>query len=105
SYLPNDITYRSNNSGAGLAVFSEIYYPEGWKVTIDGEETDMLRVNYVLRGLQIPAGEHTINFSFEPSIYATGNTIMLIASILMLLLFIAAVVMTYRKWRQLPVEA
>jgi predicted small integral membrane protein len=100
SYAPNAITYTTSNRGTGLAVFSEIYYPEGWKVAIDGVETDMLRVNYVLRALEVPAGEHTITFSFEPSIYATGNTIMLISSVMLILFFLAAVIISFRSWRQ-----
>jgi len=102
SYKPNDITYRTDNPGEGLAVFSEIYYEDGWIVTIDGEEAEMLRANYVLRALRVPAGSHTIRFEFRPSVYATGNTIMLISSILMVLVFAGAVVYSYRQWRNQP---
>ncbi len=83
---PNFLKYSSSNRGAGLAVFSEIFYPKGWKASIDGESAEILQVNYILRGLEIPAGEHTIEFTFEPAAYYTGNTIMLIGSLLLLLL-------------------
>lgn len=89
--------YESNNAGNGLAVFSEIYYPKGFQVTIDGQPADMLRANYVLRALEIPTGQHTIEFTFAPSIYKTGTLIMQICSTLALLLFLGAVYFTVRK--------
>lgn len=92
NYKPDHLTYQSSNSGEGIAVFGEIYYPEGWKVYIDGEETDYLRVDYFLRGLVVPAGEHTIEFKFEPSSYHTGESISLAGSILLVLVLIGAVV-------------
>ncbi|MBD3723762.1 MAG: YfhO family protein [Flavobacteriaceae bacterium] len=85
-YKPNYLKYISNNSNEGFAVFSEMYYKNGWKATIDGKETPIYNVNYVLRGLQIPAGKHTIEFKFEPEVVATGSKIALGSSILMVLL-------------------
>lgn len=85
-YKPNYLKYTSNNSNDGFAVFSEMYYKNGWKATIDGKETSIYNVNYVLRGLQIPAGKHTIEFNFEPEVVATGSKIALGSSILMVLL-------------------
>lgn len=90
-YRPNYLKYESNNSGEGLAVFSEIYYPHGWYVKIDGKEATHFRVNYVLRAMRIPAGTHTIEFSFDPPLYQTGTTISRISSILLLLLLIGAI--------------
>lgn len=84
TYKPNYLKYTSSNSNAGFGVFSEIYYPKGWKATIDGKEATILNVNYVLRGLQIPAGKHTIEFKFEPQVVKTGGMIALISSVLML---------------------
>lgn len=84
TYKPNYLKYVSTNSNAGFGVFSEIYYPKGWKATIDGKEATILNVNYVLRGLQIPAGKHTIEFKFEPEVVKTGGMIALISSVLML---------------------
>src|SRR5690606_22552069 len=61
-YGLNKISFESSNSSDGFAVFSDIYYPKGWKAYIDGKETPIVRTNYVLRGLQIPAGNHQIVF-------------------------------------------
>jgi uncharacterized membrane protein YfhO len=63
-----------------------MYYKNGWKATIDGKQTDILKVDYTLRGLQIPAGKHTIEFKFEPQVVKTGSTIALISTILLLAL-------------------
>lgn len=97
SYQPNRLEYVANNPKDGVAVFSEIYYPKGWKVTIDGQETEMFRVNFVLRALQIPAGKHTIEFKFEPEVVKTGSTIALMSSIGMLLLIGAGVYLERMK--------
>ena len=67
SYAPNHLTYKSHSANGGLAVFSEIYFPWGWNVTVDGKPAEMGRVNYVLRALQLPAGDHEIDFKFAPA--------------------------------------
>lgn len=85
-HLINKVTYKTDTKTPQFAVFSEIYYSKGWKVTIDGEKVDYARTNYILRGLEIPSGDHTIVFSFEPESYAIGNNISLASSILLLLL-------------------
>jgi hypothetical protein len=100
SYLPNRIVYKTENASNGLAVFSEIYYPHGWKVTIDGQDASMLRANYVLRALEIPAGSHTVVFSFEPTVYAVGNTVILISTIVLILGFFIAVAYSILQWRR-----
>jgi len=97
SYKPNQLKYVSNNTSAGFAVFSEMYYQNGWKATLDGKETEIFNVNYVLRGLQIPAGKHTIEFKFEPEVIKTGSTIALMSSIGMLLLIGAGVYFERKK--------
>ena len=66
SYEPNKLTYHAHSAKGGLAVFSEIYFPWGWTATIDGKEAKIGRVNYVLRALQLPAGDHSITFTFDP---------------------------------------
>lgn len=96
-YHPGYWRYESSNSENGLAVFSEIYYPKGFKVTIDGEPADMLRANYILRALEVPAGQHTIEFTFAPTIFKTGTVIMQVCSILSLLLFIFTIYLSVRK--------
>ena len=66
TYAPNKLTYHSHSAAGGLAVFSEIYFPWGWKATVDGKDAKIGRVNYVLRALQLPAGDHTIVFTYDP---------------------------------------
>ncbi|MEO0334228.1 MAG: YfhO family protein, partial [Bacteroidota bacterium] len=80
-YEPNYLKYEANVAAESFAVFSEIYYPDGWEVTIDGQETDYFRANYAFRALTIPAGQHTIEFSFNPASYRVGSIVSLIASI------------------------
>ena len=88
-YGTNTITYYSDSKSELPAVFSEIWYPEGWNCYIDGKKTDKIfRANYVLRGAIIPAGKHKIEWKFEPASYNTGATYSMIGSILLLLLFI-----------------
>ena len=83
---PNKLSYRSSNTNDGYAVFSEIYYPHGWQISIDGEPATMNRVNYTLRGLALPKGEHTIVFEFKPEVIEIGGTIALASSVLFILL-------------------
>jgi uncharacterized membrane protein YfhO len=73
SYAPNALTYETSSSKDGVVVFSEIYYP-GWQATIDGQPVDIARADYVLRVMNIPAGEHTIEMWFDPqSIHVTES--------------------------------
>lgn len=90
-YQSNYLKYKSTNSKEGFAVFSEMYYANGWKATIDGKETPIYRVDYALRGLQIPAGNHVIEFNFEPQVVKTGSKIVLFSSIGMLLLLVGGI--------------
>lgn len=74
SYAPNKLTFKSHSQQGGLAVFSEIYFPWGWRATIDGKEVPIGRVNYVLRAMQVPAGDHTIEMTFDPQeVHQTTN--------------------------------
>lgn len=73
TYAPDVLTYSSSSSADGTAVFSEIYYPHGWKAYIDGEKAEIFRVNYLLRALNIPAGEHEIRFEFRPESVRKGD--------------------------------
>jgi len=90
SYEPNRMVYNSFSSNAQLAVFSEIYYPKGWKVTIDGKEAGHFRADFLLRAMVVPAGRHEIIFSFKPDSYYTGNKIATAGSGILLLLLLGA---------------
>jgi hypothetical protein len=74
-YHPNHLTFKSTAQKDQLVVFSDVYYQPGWNAYIDGKPVDHIRVNYILRALKIPAGEHTILFKFEPKSYITGEKI------------------------------
>ena len=80
----NHLTYESKSSKDQFAVFSEIYYKDGWNAYINGKLTPHFRVNYVLRGMEIPDGEHTIEFKFEPQVIQTGSTISLVSYVFLL---------------------
>jgi len=97
---PNYLKYSAKNSKDRLAVFSEIWYPHGWKAFIDGKEADILRADYLLRALVIPAGDHQVEFRFESRSLKTGQTIALISSILIILLLLGYGFKTYRSWTQ-----
>jgi hypothetical protein len=100
-YNDNDIIqYQSSSKNTEFAVFSEIYYDGGWVATIDGKETPIIRTNYVLRGLQIPAGEHKIVFEFKPASFYNSNKAAIAASALIWLLLIGAVVITIRNKKE-----
>ena len=91
-YKPNYLKYEVNVSGPALAAFSEIYYPKGWVAKIDGTEVEYIRLNYILRGLEIPAGKHVIEFEFKPDSYFIGNRIMMASSGLLILLVLGALI-------------
>ena len=99
-HKPNHLQYISNNANDGFAVFSETYYKNGWKATIDGKEAAIVNVDYVLRGLEIPKGEHQIEFKFEPQIVKTGGMIALFSSIGMILLIIVGIYFEQRKKKE-----
>ncbi|WJJ95527.1 YfhO family protein [Algibacter luteus] len=97
NHAPNYLKYQSTNKNEGFAVFSEIYYPKGWKTYIDGKETSHMRVNYILRGMPIPAGNHTIEFKFDPEVVKTGSSIALASSILLGVLLLAGLFYEFKK--------
>ncbi|WP_297644689.1 YfhO family protein [uncultured Bacteroides sp.] len=67
SYAPNHLTYETENPQDGIAVFSEIYYPDGWHITIDGQPADLARADYILRAVHVPAGKHILEMRFDPT--------------------------------------
>ncbi len=99
-YKPNHLTYTSNNGYAGVAVFSEMYYADGWNAYIDGMLQDHFRVNYVLRALRVPEGKHTIEFKFEPEVVKTGSKITLASSIILGLVVLGGIGFTFWKSRR-----
>ncbi len=96
-YKPNYLKYAANAASEQLAVFSEVYYANGWKAYIDGQEVPHFRVNYILRSLVLPAGQHTVEFKFHPASYYTGNKISLASSLLLLLVMAGYAFTEYRK--------
>lgn len=103
-YQPNKLTYRSDASEDQFAVFSEIYYPHGWEVTVNGEKAEHIRVNYVLRGMVLPAGENEIVFTFRPQSYYAGKYISLVFSIILVLLFAGFLYKNYRDVKTMKVK-
>ncbi len=98
----NDVvTYKTKATATQFAVFSEIYYDKGWNAYIDGKLTPYAKVNYVLRGMPIPAGEHEVVFKFEPKSHALGWTLTSIASIIAILLFGVAL---FFEWKNRKVQ-
>jgi uncharacterized membrane protein YfhO len=91
SYHPNRLSYNYRASTEQLVVFSDIYYDKGWKSFVDGEEVPHFRVNYILRGMVLPAGEHIIEFRFEPRSYFAGKKIAATSSYLLLILMLGAI--------------
>ena len=93
---PKYLKYTAQNQQDGLAVFSEIYYQNGWKAFIDDEPADIYRVNYTLRAIKIPAGTHEVEMRFEPASYRIGMNISMAGSVLFLL-FAGGMLYFYRK--------
>jgi len=88
NYSPNKLTYQYSSLAPRLAVFSEIYYPAGWKAFIDGEPVKILKANYILRALNVPAGSHTVSFEFEPESFKKGALYSSFASGILIVLFL-----------------
>ena len=89
AYEPNYLKYEVNSEKGGTVVFSEIYYP-GWQSTIDGQPVPHGRANYILRAMNVPAGKHTVEFSFDPASLHTTETIAFVALGLLVLLAVVA---------------
>jgi hypothetical protein len=90
-FRPRKVEYDSHSSADGTIVFSEIYYPYGWKASIDGNPVDHFRANYTLRALNVPAGDHHITFIFDPDSVRKGDTIAMTCIIAMYLLILVAI--------------
>ncbi len=103
NYSANELLYHYNIKNKGLAVFSEIYYPKGWNAYVDDKLAPHFRANYVLRAMVLPAGEHNVRFKFEPGLYAIGENISLISSIL--LIAIVLIMAGFELWKALKKQA
>ena len=101
-YKPDELTYRYHSQQGGLAVFSEIYFPWGWQVTVDGEPVEMGRVNYVLRAVNLPAGDHEVVFRFDPESVHTTEAIAYISLILILAAFVLVGIGAWKSRKVLP---
>ncbi|MFC0343407.1 YfhO family protein [Epilithonimonas hispanica] len=100
TYQPNELSFYSSSKTPQLAVFSEIYYPHGWNVYLDGNKVDYIKANYLLRALYVPAGKHKIEMKFEPAVIETGKLFSLISFGLFVLLSLVGgyfLVKNYRK--------
>ena len=102
AYKPDELTYRYRSQQGGLAVFSEIYFPWGWQVTVDGKPIDMARVNYVLRAVNLPAGEHEVIFRFDPPSVHTTEAIAYVSLFLILAGFVGTGVVYWRRRKSVP---
>ncbi|HLO37240.1 MAG TPA: YfhO family protein, partial [Lacibacter sp.] len=97
----NDIiNYESNAASNQFAVFSEVYYTAGWNAFIDGKKAEIVKTNYALRGLAVPAGKHKIEFRFEPKSYKLGDTLNLVSSILVYLIVFGGLFMAWKTSKQ-----
>lgn len=97
SYSPNHLVYETTNENDGIAIFSEIYYPDGWQVTIDGQPATLARANYILRALHLPAGKHVVEMKFDPQSLHLTESIAYGALVLLLIGIITAICLTYKK--------
>lgn len=98
AYRPNYLQYEAETSTGGLAVFAEVYYPKGWQAWLDGQAVNHVRVNYILRALAVPAGKHTITFTFAPRSYRLGNQVMLATAVLMIVLLAVGGIYQVQRW-------
>jgi len=100
SYQPNHLVYESKSERPNLVVFSEIWYTKGWKAYINGQETPLIRANYLLRALVVPDGEHLIEMKFEPDVWAVGEKVSFAGSFILILLVIGLALKEIRQWRR-----
>lgn len=97
SYNPEHMVYSYTSAASEVAVFSEIYYAKGWDAYVDGKKSPYFRTDYVLRGMQLPAGTHKVEFIFHPESYYTGEKISLAGSAILVLAFFALLWFDFRK--------
>jgi len=101
SYTPNALRYKCTTADKGVIVFSEIYYAKGWNAYLNGTLVPHFRANYILRGMVVPKGDHTIEFKFEPSTLYTTETISLTASSILIALMLGMVFIEWKRTKKL----
>jgi hypothetical protein len=97
SFKPNYLKYEASNENNGFVMFSEIYYKHGWNAYLDGNLVPHYRVNYVLRGMEVPRGNHIIEFKFEPEVVETGSSIAFASSAILGLLFLLGIFHVFKQ--------
>ena len=95
SYAPNELHYQYSTPTDRLAVFSEIYYPNGWHATVDGEPLELIRANWTLRAALLPAGSHEVVMTFLPDSYRVGATVSRVASLALHVLLVLALALPF----------
>lgn len=100
AYAPDRLEYTATSANGGVAVFSEIYYPNGWQLTIDGQPAEIGRVNYLLRAARIPAGTHRLEMTFNPASIAATNGVAYASISLIYLLLLAGIVLGFKQHRK-----
>ena len=101
-YKPNQLTYSFSASENKLVVFSEIWTSKGWTMRIDGQESPLLRANYLLRAAMVPAGQHEIVMRYEPKIWKVGGIVSLVSSLAIILFAVATIVLALVKKKEKP---
>ena len=100
NYQPNRLTYKTNIASPKIAVFSEIYYPHGWKVKVDGKEREILKANYFLRAVQLEQGDKEIVMEFDPQSVKTGNTMTLAFNVIFVLIVLGGGYFWWKKRKE-----
>ena len=100
SYHPDRLNYEYTAPNDVFAVFSEVFYDKGWKAFVDGEEVPIIRTDYILRGLQLPGGNHKVEFVFDPPTMKISKIVSLIGSVILVLGFIFVLILSYRKKKE-----
>jgi hypothetical protein len=103
-YQPNYLKYNSKSASEQLAIFSEVFYDKGWIAYVDGKEAPHFRANYILRAMFVPAGEHIVEFKFEPKSFLIGNKVSLASSILLILAIAGYAFSEFRKKKKVVAE-
>ena len=101
-YKPNQLTYSFSANENKLVVFSEIWTSKGWTMRIDGQESPLLRANYLLRAAMVPAGQHEIVMRYEPKIWKVGGIVSLVSSLAIILFAVATIVLSLVKKKEKP---